>query len=102
MITLTLIFCLAAQQRCVERTMLPYPPLSSLMGCMVAGPQAAGGIPRRAPALAPPALSLLGRSAGAARRLTGRGFERPPASSPGRYFTAPAVSPAMNCRDSAM
>lgn len=43
MITLTLIFCLAAQQRCVERTMLPYPALSSLMGCIVAGPQAAAG-----------------------------------------------------------
>ncbi len=41
MITLTLIFCLTAHQRCVERTMLPYPAFSSLMGCMVAGPQAA-------------------------------------------------------------
>lgn len=43
MITLTLVFCLAAQQRCLERTMLPYPAFTSLMGCMVAGPQAAAG-----------------------------------------------------------
>ncbi len=43
MITLTLVFCLAAQQSCVERTMLPDPAFSSVMGCMVAGPQAAAG-----------------------------------------------------------
>ncbi len=39
------------------------------------------------------ALSLLGGRAGAARRLTRTEAD---------HFTAPAVSPAMNCRDSAM
>ena len=41
MVTLTLVLCLAAQPRCLEHTVLPFPPFSSLVGCMVAGQQAA-------------------------------------------------------------